>query len=298
MDKASLLRVAETGHTYFFDGRRRRRILHPPVTVYLREKFPGLAIKNIDEAALAKIEPGAIVPRQWSIAEWIEPPDNKQQMREIIVSRLVGKGVEFGAGSRPLPLPVDTSVEYAEPFQSAEQYERMNYDSNTVVAELTNPIEDQHQVEKESLDFVAAAHVIEHTPNPVGAIAQMYERLKPGGTMVLVVPDKRRTFDKDRETTTLEHLVADFEDPSAERDLENYVDFFENAKHAKYPASLEKAKNAQASGQDIHFHVWTPASFHQMMEHICSDIAPFRSFEIKPGIKDPQCLEFYAVATR
>ena len=298
MDNLSLLREAETGHVYFFDGRRRRRILQPSVTVYLREKYSNLPIKTVDQETLSKIEPGAIVPRLWTIAEWIEPPDNKQQMREIIVSQLTGQGVEFGAGSRPMPLPVDVTVEYAEPFQSAEQYERMNYDDNTVVAELTNPIEDQHQVERESLDFTVAAHVIEHTPNPVGAIAQMFERLKPGGTMVLVVPDKRLTFDKNRENTPLEHLIADFEDPSAERDLENYVDFFENAKHAKHPVSLEKAKKAQDSGQDIHFHVWTPDSFYQMMDHISAEIAPFRSFEVKPGIKDPQCLEFYVVARK
>jgi len=262
-----LLRDRSNQNLYFIDGTRRRRVVFPEVVDKLKENYGGLNVQDVVSEALHDFEPGAVVPRNWKLEHWIEPPQNKQMMREIITSSLCGKGVEFGAGSRPMPLPVTAEVTYAEPFQSAEQYSRMKYSDNTVIAKLNNPIEDQHQIQSGSQDFVVAAHVIEHTPNPIGAIVESHRCLKPGGKLVLVIPDKRRTFDKRRELTTLDHLVADFEKPDHKRDLENHKD-----------------------GIDIHYHVWNPSSFHTMMTHIVKNYANFTSFEVKPPVDDEQFL--------
>jgi SAM-dependent methyltransferase len=295
-DTPMLLRNKLNQELYLVSGVTRRRILHPDVASAVREQFPGIAMRDVTPEELATFEPGAHVPRAWTEDEWIEPPQVKQMMREIIVSRVKGTGVEFGAGSRPLPLPIGTTVHYAEPFQSAEQYARMGYTDNTVRARYKNPIEDQYEVEDGSLDFVVAAHVIEHTPNPIRAIVESYRKLRPGGQLVLVVPDKRRTFDKHRDLTTLEHLLLDFEKPDRQRDLENYLDFFRKAKRG--PDVEKRAKEAHAAGIDIHYHVWEPGSFHRMMQHIVDHFAPFRSFELKPPVEDEHCLEFYMVARK
>jgi len=291
-----LLRDSSNKHLYFIDGTRRRRVVFPEVVDKLKQNYDGLNVKEVVADDLTGFEPGAVVPREWSVGDWIEPPQNKQMMREIITSSLSGVGIEYGAGSRPMPLPISANVTYAEPFQSPEQYERMSYTDNTVVANLDNPIENQHQIETGSLDFVVAAHVIEHTPNPVGAIVESHRCLKKGGKLVLVIPDKRRTFDKNRELTSLDHLVADYENPDRERDLENYLDFFQNARMAEEP--LAEAKKAHGEGIDIHYHVWDPSSFHSMMTHIVDNFADFSSFEIKPPVADDNCLEFYLVATK
>lgn len=292
-----LLRDKSNSYLYFVDGKRRRRILFPECVLDIRKQFSGIKTKEVDTKKLQKFEPGAVIPRRWDEESWIEPPENKQMMREIIGSRLFGNGIEFGAGSRPMPLPIDVDVEYAEPFQSEEQNKRMSYTDNAVVPTLKNPIEDQFEVADNSLNFMVAAHVIEHTPNPIGGIVQTYQKLKTGGTMVLVVPDKRRTFDKDRENTTFEHLMLDYESPSRERDLENYIDFFENVKKQKGTA-IENAKDAHRRGLDVHYHVWTPGSFFRMMENLQKELAPFRSFEVKPPINAENCLEFYVVAKK
>jgi SAM-dependent methyltransferase len=291
-----LLRDAENKHIHFVLNGRRRRIVHPEVVKELRARFPHMPTKDVGADVVAGLAPGALVPRSWTDEDWIEPPQNKQKMREIIVSRLSGKGVEFGAGSRPLPLPVVADVDYAEPFQSSEQYARMGYTDNTVVAKYKNPIENQHEIKDGSLDFLVAAHVIEHTPNPIGAIVESYRKLKPGGNLVLVVPDKRRTFDKKRETTSLEHMMLDFEKPDRARDFENYLDFYRNAKQLPDPEAA--ARKAHADGMDIHYHVWTPGTFLRMMTHIMEKLAPFRSVEVKPPVADDTCLEFYMVARR
>lgn len=291
-----LLRDGATRRLFLIDRGRRRPVLLPEVAAWLRSALPDAGIELVASDVLTGHEPGAVVPRRWEEADWIEPPANKQMMREIIVSRLAGRGVEFGAGSRPMPLPVGLDLDYVEPFQSTEQYARMGYTDNAVVARFSNPIEAQREFADESLDFVVAAHVIEHTPNPIGAIVECFRTLRPGGQLVLVVPDKRRTFDKPRELTPLEHLVLDFEQPDRARDFDNYLEFFRLAKRSA--TAQEDARRAHAEGIDIHYHVWEPASFHRMMQHIVARYAPFRSFEVKPPVDDPSCLEFYMVAVK
>lgn len=295
-DKPRFLRNKDTHELYLVANGARRRILLPEVATELRQKFPGISLRDAALEELAKFRPGALVPRKWEDEHWIEPPQNKQMMREIIVSRLRGKGIEFGAGSRPMPLPLEAEVDYAEPFQSAEQYARMHYTDNAVLPKYKNPIENQHEIADNSLDFIVAAHVIEHTPNPIRAIVESYRKLRSGGSLVLVVPDKRRTFDKSRDITPLEHLVADFEKPDRARDFENYLDFFVKAK--KGPNPEKAAREAHAAGIDIHYHVWVPGSFSRMMTYIVDNHAPFRSVELKPPVNDPACLEFYMVARK
>lgn len=291
-----IVRQAETKFLYWVSGSVKRRIIHPQVIHDIQRKFGKDEIRTVENNILKKFSMGAIVPREWKLDDWISPPDSKPAMREIIVSRLPpGRGIEFGAGSRPLPLPIECVPVYAEPFQSSEQYDRMGYPPDGVVsAALQNPIENQFDVENESMEFSVSAHVIEHTPNPIGAILECSRTLKSEGQMVLVVPDKNKTFDRPRDATTLEHLIADYESPSIERDLENYIDFYKNVK--KFRDFDLQARLAQSKNKDIHFHVWTPATFYEMMEYVVYSLGAFRRFEIKPGVNDAKCIEFYCVA--
>jgi 2-polyprenyl-3-methyl-5-hydroxy-6-metoxy-1,4-benzoquinol methylase len=80
-----------------------------------------------------------------------------------------------------------------------------------------------------SLDFIVACHVIEHTNNPIGAIDSCYRALKPGGSLVLVVPDMNKTFDSKRELASLAHFIEDCQNSSLERDRGYYEEFYTKA---------------------------------------------------------------------
>ena len=47
-------------------------------------------------------------------------------------------------------------------------------------------------VTRESIDLAISTHVIEHVPNDVKAMNELYEVLKPGGRAVLSTPNRRR----------------------------------------------------------------------------------------------------------
>ena len=52
--------------------------------------------------------------------------------------------------------------------------------------------------------------MIEHVPNLISWLQGLFLALKPGGSLFLVIPDKRYTFDFQRPLTTFGQLLEDF----------------------------------------------------------------------------------------
>jgi len=78
---------------------------------------------------------------------------------------------------------------------------------------------DLSMIPDETYDFVLASHVFEHLANPLRTLQECKRVLKTGGALVIVVPDKRATFDRNRPFTTFEHLMADMEADTPQDDL-------------------------------------------------------------------------------
>src|SRR5688572_25275355 len=70
---------------------------------------------------------------------------------------------------------------------------------------------DLQGIEDNKYDFVLSCHSLEHVANPLKALSEWQRVLKPGGLLVLVLPDKRYTFDINRTYTKMDHLVKDYE---------------------------------------------------------------------------------------
>jgi SAM-dependent methyltransferase len=94
-------------------------------------------------------------------------------------------------------------------------YDRHRPRGNQFISEATDLI----GIANGSYDFVLSSHVLEHVANPVRALTEWIRVLRIGGVLVLVVPHREGTFDHRRPVTTLEHLVADFEQEKSEDDM-------------------------------------------------------------------------------
>lgn len=70
-----------------------------------------------------------------------------------------------------------------------------------------------------SYDFVLSSHMLEHTANPIQALTEWKRILRSNGTLVLILPNKKYTFDHRRPVTTLDHLITDFKAEMKEDDL-------------------------------------------------------------------------------
>lgn len=169
-------------------------------------------------------------------------------------------------------------------------------------------------------DYVIGSHLIEHIANPIGFLKDAGSVLAPRGIVSLVVPDKRFTFDVNRELTLprewIEWYLRDLRVPS----YGQLFDFFSRvtciegsvdtpgiwAGTADYSgvvrddvddaevSAFQVCLQQQAVGQyiDVHAGVYTPESFLDLLELAAK--LELINFEIMRLLSTPRnALEFY-----
>lgn len=266
----------------------------------------GLSIpENMTAVAdddLLKLRPAQLVPEQWSDAAYASPPRSvtSHQMREIAASRLSGVGLEVGALAAPFPLPLHCTTIYAD-MKSYNDLRQSNVDepwADMVIPTMNTKFETLDAVLDESLDYIVASHVIEHTRDPIGAIGNAYKKLRPGGTLLLVTPDMRRTFDRERPLTPLAHLIEDFKEPSHDRDAEHHQHFHKFSFPAPPELYERRWSTSWSTQQPIHHHTWVYNSFAEMVEWLRQEIAPFSDVWSQDTLTGKGDCEFYFSLTK
>lgn len=92
-----------------------------------------------------------------------------------------------------------------------------------IIAEATN----LSAIPSGAYDFILSSHMLEHSANPLQALAEWKRVTKPGGALMLVLPHKDGTFDHRRPVTTLSHLFEDFERHVGEDDLTHVTEILQ-----------------------------------------------------------------------
>ena len=220
------------------------------------------------------------------IAAWFGPAAASALDRNALAALyLKGDGIEVGALHNPLPLPPGARVRYVDRMTVAElrrQYPELE-STPLIEPDIVDDGERLATFADSALDFVIANHFLEHCEDPIAALQAFARVLRPGSILYLAVPDKRYTWDIDRPTTTIDHLIADHEQgPSISRS-EHFREFaeamyklagvpmYEKTLHLLTdPAYLERIDYS------IHFHVWSHPEFLALMVAILQRYAiPF-----------------------
>jgi len=136
-------------------------------------------------------------------------------------------GLEFGGPSwifaRRRLIPVYGIARQIDNCRFSEQtiwnspFEKAIFGStptNNFVTEASSP----SSVEDERYDFVLASHVLEHLANPLRALAEWRRILRPGGTILVVVPHRAFTFDHRRPLSIFSHIQDDYKNNTQEDD--------------------------------------------------------------------------------
>lgn len=210
-------------------------------------------------------------------------------------AQLVGTGMELGALHRPVPVGTGTRVVYADrlPYEDLRR-EYPELSGETIVTpDILTDAEALGNVDDASMDFLIAAHVIEHMRDPIGAIRAWVRVVRPGGLLYLIVPDKRATFDAHRMRTPLEHLILDADRPSRERDLEHYVDWARHVLWKKGRDAIEEADRLWRSEHSIHFHVFQPDDVMALVSWFDGEVAPLSV--VDGPAKSPDDDEFHVL---
>jgi SAM-dependent methyltransferase len=186
--------------------------------------------------------------------------------REDLARRyLRGDGIEIGAMHKPLRVPSRASVRYVDMMTREEllaRYGPSNHFPAGWVVE-TDVVDDGQSLRtfaNDSVDFIVANHMLEHTEDPIAALETFLRVVRVGGVLFVTLPDARRSFDALRTRTSIEHLVRDHvEGPAVSRE-DHYREW---AAVECLTGDKAERRMEQFAYEDArhHFHVWELETF-------------------------------------
>jgi SAM-dependent methyltransferase len=94
-------------------------------------------------------------------------------------------------------------------------------------AQIVCDATDMRPIKNSSYECVLACHCLEHVANPLRALAEWTRILKNDGLLLLILPHKDGTFDWRRPTTSLAHMIEDYETAVGEEDLTHLPEILE-----------------------------------------------------------------------
>jgi SAM-dependent methyltransferase len=174
----------------------------------------------------------------------------RRELLKLFHSYLDGlKGVEIGgAAHNDFKVDVLNVDRYAEMDTVYKDAERQLWGR----AKPVDIIAPGHELplDDDSFDFVLASHVIEHIPDPIAALKEWARVARR--YVVLVVPHRDRTFDRDRPLTPLSELI-------------------------------ERHESGFTSEEDRHWTVWTCETFLELCDHLGFEVLEARDPDARDG---------------
>jgi SAM-dependent methyltransferase len=121
----------------------------------------------------------------------------------------IGKGLEIG-GSAHNPFGLNTlNVDYSDSVDTISKKNEIRFCGKALRVDIVAN-GDEISLPDQSHDFIVSSHIIEHFTNPIKALIEWDRLVNPGGVIFMIVPHKERTFEKERQCTSLEHLIEDY----------------------------------------------------------------------------------------
>lgn len=195
--------------------------------------------------------------------------------RLVLAARYIrGEGIEIGGLGRTLPIPPGARVRYVDRYDQEGLYKNFPemIGKKIIKPDIVDDGETLATVAADSQDFLIANHVVEHFQNPIRFFHNAMRVLRPGGILFLALPEKTKTFDRDRPVTPFAHLAADYEQGPERSKLEHYREYVRLADNhngrqawrteAEYESLVTKLA---ADDYSIHFHVWDTTGMVDML---------------------------------
>jgi predicted SAM-dependent methyltransferase len=187
----------------------------------------------------------------------------------LLARHLRGCGIEIGALWRKFPAPGRARVYYVDRISEADLQQHYAEVSQPIFAPDVVADATALPFAPGTIDFVIASHVLEHLPFPLDALHHWHDVLRPGGVLLLKIPDKRYTFDRKRERTPLQHLIGEEANPATFDKRAHFEDWVEHVigrarGTPEFDAQLSQLLEADYS---IHYHAWTDEDIGQIADY-------------------------------
>ncbi len=168
-------------------------------------------------------------------------------------------------------------------------------------------------VVSQSFDYVISSHVVEHQPNLIKHVNDVYSLLVPGGCYFLIVPDKRFCFDHFIPESNLAQVIDAYVNGLNRHPLGRLIEHRvltthndpirhwqgdHGERHAslkvRYKIAIDEYQQAEGRYIDVHGWYFTPDSFRRILEGLrqigLTLFTPIRVYRTLYGV-----FEFWAI---
>ena len=133
-----------------------------------------------------------------------------------------------------------------------------------------------------SYDFLLSSHSLEHMANPIKALKRWNQVLKSRGTLCLILPDKRYTFDQHRPYTSFEHLLQDEQQDVDENDPTHFEEVIQLHDLSR-DIHQDKAEFAERTRNNtvfrcVHHHVYSLELMAQILDYTGFEVTVSKTF--------------------
>ena len=151
------------------------------------------------------------------------------------------------------------------------------------------------EIADNSYDFVLSCHSLEHMANPIKALAEWKRIIKDNSYVLLILPHKDNTFDRNRPITHMDHLINDLENNTLENDATHFQEVLSLHDLSldtgiKDMEALRLRTSENYDNRCVHHHVFNTPMVAQMVDYagfkIC-EIQHFNPFHIIFLLKKP-----------
>lgn len=194
--------------------------------------------------------------------------------REDLARRyLRGSGLEIGAFFNPTRVPPGVHVRYVDrvPRDELLRIEGAWLASVGIGSDRVGPVDIVADAERlegipdASADFIIANHVLEHLEDPIRGLHSMLRVVRPGGVVLLILPDARFSQDATRPRTDVEHLVRDHEEGPERSRQAHYEEWAVKLEGAQGARVAERVAEYERENARHHFHVWELEGFVRLL---------------------------------
>ena len=171
---------------------------------------------------------------------------------------LSGQGAEIGAGVQPILVPAGSKT-YIDRVPSEYWKSQAHWANEWMVEpDIIDEAETLATISDGQFDYLIAAHVLEHVEDPIAALKAWLRVVRPGGHLLIAVPDMRFSGEQHRPLTSVDHFLRYHEEGPAVSAEEHYREFGSSMQRLSGADLDDYVAKAEPM---IHFHTFTLASF-------------------------------------
>lgn len=148
-----------------------------------------------------------------------------------------------------------------------------------------NEATDLSSIPTNKYDFLISSNCLEHIANPLKAVKEWIRVVKPGGVILILVPNPKKTFDHKRVVTSFEHLIDDFEKNIDETDLTHLDEILKlhDRRMDSHSGTAEQFKNRSLNNfqnRCLHHHIFDYDLLGKIFKYFDVSIVDFKVKEV------------------